>query len=254
VSPTDPGGSATAALHALQTLAQTAARTIHGLFAGLLHRSPTARGSRTIAPRPASQALPAESRRGEPATPPAVGASTGAQPPAYGQSRVVLVAREPWSLFAHWDIQPVRRVEVLRGLGVEGEHAEEVLRLYDILAPHISFRDLVLAPGAARAHLDVADAGRTYRVEVGLRTSTGRFVPLATSNLATTPTAQPSADTSVRWVAPRTDGASPEVSEPWNGRRVAAVATATALDPPAHVGSSEGLPPGPRASDALPFR
>src|SRR5262245_2087303 len=169
--------------------------------------------------------------------------------PAYGQSRVVLVARDQWSLFAHWDIQPVRRIEVLRGLGAEGEHAEEVLRLYDSAAPHVSFRDLVLAPGAARAHLDVPDAGRTYRVEVGLRTATGRFVPLATSNLATTPPAQPSHDTSVRWVAPAGQRAATHVTVPWNGRRLAPVPTATALDAPARPGSSEGLPPGPRASD-----
>jgi hypothetical protein len=254
VSLTDPGGSATAALHALQTLAQTAARTIQGLLEGLLHRPQTTRASRTIRPRPAPQPVPAAPRHADAVTPGADGASTREQPPAYGQSRVVLVARDPWALFAHWDIQPVRRVEVLRGLGAEGEYAEEVLRLYDTATAHASFRDLVLAPGAARAHLDVADAGRTYRVEVGLRTSTGRFVPLATSNLATTPAAQPSQDTSVRWVAPRADGPPAEVTVPWNGRRVAPVATATALDRPARVGSSEGLPPGPRASDALPFR
>jgi hypothetical protein len=253
VSLSDPGGSATAALHALQTLAQTAARTLHGLLDGLLHRARATRTNRAPAPRHTAQPVPAAPRHPELAAPPADAASTREPPPTYGQSRVVLVARDPWSLFAHWDIQPVRRVEVLRGLGADGEHAEEVLRLYDTAAPHVSFRDLVLPPGAARAHLDVPDAGRTYRVEVGLRTATGRFVPLATSNLATTPPAQPSYDTSVRWVAPRTDGAA-EVTVPWNGRRVAPVPTATALDPPARAGSSEGLPPGPRASDALPFR
>jgi len=253
VSPSDPGGSATAALQALQTLAQTAARTLQGLLEGLLHRPRATRASRTPAPRHTAQPAPVAPRHPQPSAPPAGDASTREPPPAYGQSRVVLVARDPWSLFAHWDIQPVRRVEVLRGLGADGEHAEEVLRLFDTAAPHVSFRDLVLAPGAARAHLDVPDAGRTYRVEVGLRTATGRFIPLATSNLATTPAAQPSHDTSVRWVAPRTDGAA-DVIVPWNGRRVAPVSTATALDPPARVGSSEGLPPGPLASDALPFR
>lgn len=172
---------------------------------------------------------------------------------------MVLLARDPWTLFAHWEISPVRRVEVLRSLGEEGEHAQEILRLYETgRIPHTS-RDIMLAPGAGRAQVEVEHPGRPYRVEVGLRTASGRFVPLAASNVASTPAAHPSDDTSVRWVTLGPDGAAGEVAVAWSGRRVTTTDTATALDSSARAlsgrpGSSEALPPGPRASDALPIR
>jgi hypothetical protein len=255
VSSTNPGGSAGAALHALQSLAHTAARALQALLDGLLHRPHAARAGRTVSTRPvppSSRTHPGRTEESSGAADAAGAAARAAH--AYGQSRVVLVARDPWSLFAHWEIPSVRRIEVLRSLGADGEQAQEVLRLHDTATAPPTFHDRVLAPGATRAHIDVEHAGRSYRVEVGLRTAAGRFVPLATSNLASTPAAQRSDDTSVRWVALGADGGVAEVAVAWSGRRVTAVATATTLGPTPRVGSSETLPPGPRASDALPLR
>ena len=177
----------------------------------------------------------------------------------YGQGRAVLVARDPQSLFAHWEIPPVRRVEALRSLGAEGEHTREILRVFETARIPPAFRDIELAPGADRTNIPVEHAGRAYRVEVGLRTASARFVPLAMSNLVSTPAAQPSDDTSVRWVALDANGAPREVTVAWDGRRVTTPQYATALDTPApaaadRTGSSEALPSGPRASDALPIR
>jgi hypothetical protein len=178
---------------------------------------------------------------------------------AYGHGRAVLVARDPQSLFAHWEISPVRRIEVLRSLGAEGEHTQEILRVVETARIPPAFRDIDLLPGTDRTNIAVEHAGRAYRVEIGLRTASGRFVPLATSNLTSTPAAQPSDDTSVRWVALDADGAPRDVAVVWDGRRVATPQYATALDTPApaaadRTGSSEAMPPGPRASDALPIR
>jgi hypothetical protein len=208
------------------------------------------------------------------------------------QNRAVLLARDPHSLFVHWEIHPVRRIETLRAMGADGETAREVLRVFEIDTMPPYWQDVEIDPGAERAYAGV-DPGRSYRVEVGLRTASGRFVALATSNTVTTPPVEPSPDTAVHWVVleqgqPPRQAAAPET---WTGQRVETPATATDLhegddlgeEPPeplvtTPVGSSEQLPPGPppvgssellppgppprrkavparqRASDALPLR
>lgn len=268
MAPTNLGSAGASAWQAVRQLAHAVTRTVReqlqGMLGGLLHRP--------HAPRPLPDARPVQSgteSRGD-ARPGDVQGSGAASseaspfppapepelPSAYGQSRAVLVARDPWSLFVHWEVPPVRRVEVLRWLDAEGEDTRELLRLHDTTGVPVTFHDVDLAPGAERMHLQ-ADPGRTYRAEIGIRTLRGRFVPLATSNPASTPAALPSADTGVRWVT-LTDGGPPrEAAVAWSGGRVSAHGTATALA--AHgrsprAGSSDAMPPGPRASDALPIR
>jgi hypothetical protein len=194
---------------------------------------------------------------GEPPAP-----SDGELPRAYGQSRAVLMARDPWSLFAYWEVPPVRRVEVLRALGVEGEGTREVLRVYEVAADSSASWDLDLAPGAERADIRADRPGRSYRIEVGLRTAAGRFVSLVTSNLVSAPPAEPSRDTTASWVTVRRDGHVTESPGEWSGRRIQPVAGATELGRPGERStagasasrSSDSVPAGPRASDALPLR
>src|SRR5262249_12615719 len=125
----------------------------------------------------------------------------GLLPGAYDLNRVVLLARDPWWLFAHWEISSVERVEALRDLGSEGEGVREVLRVHGPDGDGLPSWDIELEPGAQRIHFRVEHPGRAYRVEVGLRTRTGRFVALMSSNVVTTPAAAPSSDLRVRWVA-----------------------------------------------------
>jgi hypothetical protein len=172
----------------------------------------------------------------------------------------VLLARDPWWLFAHWEIPPVRRVEALRALGADGETTREVLRV--TAADSSTVQDVELEPGSVRAHVHVEGPGRSYRIDVGLRAASGRFVSLVTSNLTTTPPAHPSPSTEVQWVTLGVNGRTMPADSPWDGRRVAAPdhagATGGAPDPRVtqapRGGSSEALPARPGASDALPLR
>ena len=204
-------------------------------------------------------------------------ADAGTPPPAWlsSQNKAVLLARDTHSLFAHWEIHPVRRIETLRAMGADGESAREVMRVFEIGTMPPFWQDVEIDPGAQRAYAS-AEPGKTYRVEVGLRTANGRFVTLAMTNTVTAPSAEPSPDTAVHWVTlepgqPPRDVAAPAT---WTGRRVETSPNATDLgdfeDDHAEVtsiavGSSEQVPPGrrsrprgvpsrPRASDALPLR
>jgi hypothetical protein len=263
VGSTNRAGSVATALEMLRELVESTSRRLQEHLAPFLERlHALARGRSAVSQLPA----PANSTAGPPgggsedARPPA--AVDGELPRAYGQSRAVLMARDPWWLFAHWEVPPVRRVEVLRALGVEGEGTREVLRVYEVAADSSASWDIDLPPGAERTDIHVDRPGRSYRVEIGLRTAAGRFVCLVTSNLVAAPPAEPSRDTAVHWVTVAEGRRAISAAGDWSGRRVPAATTATALVPAGAAApdstpaprSSEGLPAGPRASDALPLR
>jgi hypothetical protein len=115
-------------------------------------------------------------------------------------------------------------------MGPDGETAREVLRVFELGTMPPFWQDIDVEAGAERAYATV-ESDRSYRVEVGLRTAGGRFIPLAISNTVTTPPAEPSADTAVHWVVLET-GRPPRPAEApasWEGQRVPIAATATAL-------------------------
>ena len=157
---------------------------------------------------------------------PRVDREPGDLPRAYGQDRLVLLARDPWWIFVYWEITPTTRVETLRQLGADGEGAREVLRVSDGAA----WFDVEFSPGAERWYVNVGRPATCFSAEIGLRTPGGRFVPLARSNAAATPPAQPAADTTVRWVTLRRHGTPVEAGAGWSGARVV-------TDPPADLGA-----------------
>jgi len=265
VSSTNLASVGAAALETLHAAVYAAARRIEQhlrpLFEGL---------RRLLLPGSSRPQLDAPAREEAPvAAPGTVQATTstapsdggGLLPPAYDLNRVVLLARDPWWLFAHWEISPVERVETLRDLGSEGEGVREVLRVHGPDGDGLPSWDIELEPGAQRIHFRVEHPGRAYRVEVGLRTRTGRFVALMSSKVVTTPAAAPSSDLSVRWVALGGEPGATDVAGTWSGQRLPSPAPtpapATDRDTAARgieAPSSDSMPPSSRSSDALPLR
>jgi hypothetical protein len=181
---------------------------------------------------------------------PGVDREPGELPRAYGQDRITLLARDPWWLFAYWEVVPTTRVAVLRTLGAEAEAAREVLRVYDVTGvtaagASTGAAEVELPPGTTQRYLNVTRPGASYVVEIGLRTATGRFVALAGSNPVTTPRASPSPDATVRWVELRRDGVALDAG----AGTPAPDASHRAVPAPAPVlaaaGSSDALAPWP---------
>ena len=169
----------------------------------------------------------------------------GDLPRAYGRDRLVLLVRDPWWLFAYWELTPTSRIETLRRLGAEAEGAVEVLRVYDVT--FIDFTgdnawtlvDIEPTPGAESWYINVWKPAASYCAEMGVRTRAGRFVPIMRSNTVTTSRPQPSPDTTVRWVVLRPHGLTVEGGESWDGARVE------------HAGRSDGHSPAPPGSSDL---
>jgi hypothetical protein len=126
-------------------------------------------------------------------------------PRAYGRDRLVVLARDPWWLFAYWEVTPATREAALAVLGDAAAGARDILRLYDAGIgadgddAH-SALDVDLPPGEESRYVYVRRPEMSYWAEVGLRTPAGRFLPLARSNRVTTPRASPSESAMACWV------------------------------------------------------
>ncbi|HXJ35776.1 MAG TPA: DUF4912 domain-containing protein [Candidatus Eisenbacteria bacterium] len=143
--------------------------------------------------------------------------------------RALLLARDPWHLFAAWDVEPATRLRALRSLGRRAVAALAAVRLVRDDGPQ---PPIDLPPGAGERVLD-AVPGRSHVLEVGLRLRDGSFVALVRSPPASTPPATVSPDTTVTWVhaaAPTTP-----IDVRWSGRRVRRVRLVPRGGPSSHV-------------------
>ena len=110
-------------------------------------------------------------------------------PTHYGEDRLVLLVRDPWWIFAYWEVTPERQQQVLRQ--TEGKRYKTVLRVYDVsgvsLPKSNSFFDIEINFHADNWYVDVGMPDREWAAEIGFRTEDGRFFALVRSNTVRTP-------------------------------------------------------------------
>jgi hypothetical protein len=116
-------------------------------------------------------------------------------PTGYGKDRVVVMVRDPFWLHCYWEItrQAMQRAEA--ALGQEWHTAKPILRLLDVCGRETTsnsetiVRDIDIHGGCNNWYIDVANPPRSYRVDIGYLSHTGRFYVLARSNVVNTPRA-----------------------------------------------------------------
>jgi hypothetical protein len=113
-------------------------------------------------------------------------------PSQYGEDKAVLMVRDPWWLYAYWEVTPRREGEVAEAIRRAGLTREKsVLRVYDVTGSSVSaahsFFDIELVNFASNWYIDVGVPDRQWVVEVGIRTREGRFFMLVRSNVVRTP-------------------------------------------------------------------
>lgn len=129
-----------------------------------------------------------------------------ALPASYDDNRLVLLARDPHWLYAYWDFNATRFSDVHSRL--EGNEHSLVLRVFDVTYLEFNGRnawnvtDIELAPFATNWYIPVPQAETAYCAEIGYRSHNVQFVALGRSNIVTTPRADLSPSTSVRWLTP----------------------------------------------------
>lgn len=133
-------------------------------------------------------------------------------PSGYGDHRLVLMVKDPWWLYAYWEVQPDAERRARKPLKPEEiEGLQTVLRVYDVTdrdypnQPAHRVFDIPLSRMATNWYIHVDAPNRSFLVELGLLTRQGRFLMLLRSNRVTTPRAGPSDVLDEEWMTSEED-------------------------------------------------
>lgn len=113
-------------------------------------------------------------------------------PDHYGVDRLTLLVRDPWWVFAYWEVTPGRSEHVLSQMPSDARDARAtVLRMYDLTGGSFekpaAFFDIELRVMASQWYVDTGRPDREWGAEIGFRLPDGRFWPLVRSNRVHTP-------------------------------------------------------------------
>ena len=130
-------------------------------------------------------------------------------PQGYGDNKIVLLARDPWWVFAYWEIRPEKEEEVAGKIVSLGDSPQKsILRVYDVTNIGFtgknahSFFDIDPKGGATSWYINVGSPDRTWVADIGIVTDNGSFYTLARSNAIKTPRFGMSDVLDVKWMAP----------------------------------------------------
>lgn len=129
-------------------------------------------------------------------------------PAAYGSPRLVFLIRDPYWVFAFWEIPPDNAHELLAKLGKSWDQVHWVLRMHspnkDNASPDATW-DTAIDPSAPGWYLHLSPPGTSFQGEIGLCDESGRFVGLTCSNIATLPPDRPSPFVDEQWPITQAD-------------------------------------------------
>ena len=114
-------------------------------------------------------------------------------PRSYGIDRMILLVRDPYWLYAYWEITATKMDEISAAYGPEiWDASSAVLRVYDVTGVEFngsnanSLYDYSLN-NADEWYINVPSSNRSYCVDLGRLLPDGRFITLLRSNTVTTP-------------------------------------------------------------------
>jgi len=117
----------------------------------------------------------------------------GELPQGYGESRIVLMPRDPQWAYAYWDVPSAHKEELRRQGG-----QQLALRIYDVTdvdlnnqAPH-SVQEYLCDEMAREWYLPIPVSDRDYAADIGYRCADGRWLVLARSSSVSIPPVYPS--------------------------------------------------------------
>jgi len=115
-------------------------------------------------------------------------------PPGYGDNRIVIMTRDPWWIFAYWEITKQKEEEVKAQIAQKGFlPLKSILRVYDIPERGFNggnannFFDIDLTGLANNWYINVGTPNRSWIVDIGILTTNNEFFFLARSNCVRTP-------------------------------------------------------------------
>lgn len=132
-------------------------------------------------------------------------------PSTYNVTQVTLVARDPYWIFAYWEISVDSLEEARRHLGGGVDESAIILRMFDVSSGANQSFDIEVGRQATSWYVNLWRDNASYCAEIGLRKPDGHFHVLARSNSVTTPRASFSGREDVMWMERRES----DVSQPF---------------------------------------
>jgi hypothetical protein len=123
------------------------------------------------------------------------GEAAGQLPEAYGTGQLLLTARDPHWLYAHWDLTRDQQVHY-NSLSVD-RHL--VLRVYLREAAGAPLKEVHLHPESRHWFVHVGQGGMRYAADLGYYRPAGHWISVSTSKPTITPPDTLSKDTSIRF-------------------------------------------------------
>ena len=113
-------------------------------------------------------------------------------PAYYAEDELVLMVRDPWWLFAYWEVTPGREAQVMAEISRRGLYREKtVLRVYDRTGQGEgadgNFFDIEIYYLNSNWYVDVGRPDCEWVTEIGIKTRDGQFFALVRSNVVRTP-------------------------------------------------------------------
>ncbi len=109
-----------------------------------------------------------------------------AEVPELSEQGIHVVVRDPWWLYAYWEINPAVERSVRNSLQPsEVSGLRRTLRIYQLSKS--SYWDIPISDFAESWYINTQSPGETFRVEVGILTLQGRFLTLVASDEISTP-------------------------------------------------------------------
>ncbi|MCX5751282.1 MAG: DUF4912 domain-containing protein [Candidatus Saganbacteria bacterium] len=133
-------------------------------------------------------------------------------PGGYGDTKIVLMVRDPYWLYTYWEINSSEADRIKAEIGEEVFIGSKlILRVYDITGVSFTginshgFFDIEISSYIGNWYIQVGRPNRAFIVDIGYRTSDGRFILLARSNAVMTPRDQYSEEIDEEWMIPDWD-------------------------------------------------
>lgn len=135
-----------------------------------------------------------------------IGDRSAGLPRNYGETKIVILPRDPLWLYAYWEIAPDMFSSLRGKLGEAKFNASRwVLRVHDVTGIKFDgsnanrFFDMEVSAGSDNWYVNVSDVNRAWCVDLGLRTPEGDFILVTRSNILSMPRQGVSPITDEQW-------------------------------------------------------
>lgn len=122
------------------------------------------------------------------------------------ESRIVLMDIDPYHVHAYWEITQKDKLSMFKKLDEPFHRAKQMIRVYDVTHIHFdgknahSYFDIEIDRTSGNWYIDLWSPHKSLCAEIGMKSSMGKFYPIARSNFIETPRDHQSYSNEEQWM------------------------------------------------------